>query len=168
MRKIHAMMLGLGVTAAGLAQSATTITTNFQVSATLAPICTASAAALTFPTYIPGGGNQVASSAVTVKCTKGTAYTVALNKGSTTGGTIAQRLMLNGTTNTLQYNLYTSNTYATLLGDGTGGSSAPTGAGSGMATANTLTVFGQLPDNATNQAAVPGTYTDTITVSVTY
>jgi spore coat protein U-like protein len=25
-----------------------------------------------------------------------------------------------------------------------------------------------LPDNATNQAAVPGNYTDTITVTVTY
>jgi len=31
-----------------------------------------------------------------------------------------------------------------------------------------VTVFGQLPDNATNQAAVPGSYSDTITVTVTY
>jgi len=29
-------------------------------------------------------------------------------------------------------------------------------------------VFGQVPDTATNQAAVPGNYTDTITVTVTY
>jgi spore coat protein U-like protein len=168
MRTIHAMMLGLSVAAAGIAQSATTITTNFQVSATLAAICTTSAAPLAFPAYTPGAGNQVSSSAVTVKCTKNTAYTVALNKGTTTGGTIAQRLMLNGTTNTLQYNLYTSNTYTNVLGDGTGGSTLSAGTGAGLATANTLTVFGQLPDNATNQAAIPGNYTDTITVSVTY
>jgi spore coat protein U-like protein len=37
-----------------------------------------------------------------------------------------------------------------------------------VATANTVTVFGQLPDNAANQAAVPGSYSDTITVTVTY
>jgi spore coat protein U-like protein len=40
--------------------------------------------------------------------------------------------------------------------------------GAGVATANDVTVFGQLPDSAANQAAVPGSYTDTITVTVTY
>ena len=39
--------------------------------------------------------------------------------------------------------------------------------GAGVATANDV-VFGQLPDSAANQAAVPGSYTDTITVTVTY
>jgi spore coat protein U-like protein len=29
-------------------------------------------------------------------------------------------------------------------------------------------VFGKVPDNAANQAGVPGNYTDTITVTVTY
>jgi spore coat protein U-like protein len=29
-------------------------------------------------------------------------------------------------------------------------------------------VFGKVPDNATNQVVVPGNYTDTITVTVTY
>jgi spore coat protein U-like protein len=42
------------------------------------------------------------------------------------------------------------------------------GTGAGVATANTLTVYGQLLDNATNQVAVPGSYSDTITVTVTY
>jgi len=39
-----------------------------------------------------------------------------------------------------------------------------------MAAANTQThtVFGQLPDNAFNQGAPSGNYTDTITVTVTY
>ncbi|MBS0399895.1 MAG: spore coat protein U domain-containing protein, partial [Proteobacteria bacterium] len=40
--------------------------------------------------------------------------------------------------------------------------------GAGVATANAMTVYGQLPDSATNQAAVPGAYSDTITVTVTY
>ena len=42
------------------------------------------------------------------------------------------------------------------------------GTGLGVATANAVQVFGQLPDSATNQAAVPGSYSDTITVTVTY
>jgi spore coat protein U-like protein len=40
--------------------------------------------------------------------------------------------------------------------------------GTGVGTANAVTVFGQLPDSATNQAAVAGSYTDTITVTITY
>jgi spore coat protein U-like protein len=70
--------------------------------------------------------------------------------------------------NTLQYNLYTDNTYATVFGDGTGTSKTATGTGAGVATANTLTVYGQLPDSAANQAAVPAAYTDTILVTVNY
>jgi spore coat protein U-like protein len=42
------------------------------------------------------------------------------------------------------------------------------GVGAGLATGNALNVYGQLPDNATNQVAVPGSYSDTITVTVTY
>ena len=42
------------------------------------------------------------------------------------------------------------------------------GTGAGLGTAAVLTAYGQLPDNATNQGAVPGAYADTITVTVTY
>jgi spore coat protein U-like protein len=38
----------------------------------------------------------------------------------------------------------------------------------GVATANSVQVFGQVPDSATNQAAIAGSYSDTITVTVTY
>jgi spore coat protein U-like protein len=168
MHKFLTATLAVGVMAAGAAQSATTITANFQVSATVQATCSATAAALTFPTYTPGGGAQTSSSAITVKCTKGTAYTVALNPGSTTGDAYTQRLLVNGTTNFLQYNLYTDSAFANVFGDGSGASKTATGSGAGVATANTVTVYGQLPDNATNQAAVPGNYTDTIQVSVTY
>jgi spore coat protein U-like protein len=70
--------------------------------------------------------------------------------------------------NTLQYNLYTTAGFAIVFGDGTGSTQTSSGVGAGVATANTLTVFGQLPDSATNQAAVPGSYSDTVTVTVTY
>jgi spore coat protein U-like protein len=89
-----------------------------------------------------------------------------LDKGTTTGGSITQRLLANSG-DTLQYNLYTDTSRQTLWGDGTTGSTT-SGTGAGYATTQTLTVYGRLPDNSTNQNAPVGTYTDTITVTVTY
>ena len=168
MRKIQAMMLILGATAVGAAHSATT-STSFQVTANLQSTCSASAATLAFGAYTPGGGTLTANTNVTVKCTKNTPFTVSLNGGSG-GGTVAQRLMLNGTANHLQYNLYTTAALGAVFGDGSGSSVTVGGTGAGVATANAVNVpvFGQLPDNATNQVAIPGAYADTIAVTVTY
>jgi spore coat protein U-like protein len=166
MRKFISATLAAGVMTAGAAQAASPATTTFAVTATVQATCSASATALAFPAYTPGGGAVTQTSTVSVKCTKSSAYTVALNGG--VGGTTAQRLMTSGT-NTLQYQLYTSNTYGTVWGDGTNSSVTQAGTGSGVATANTLTVYGQLPDSAANQGAVPATtYADTITVTVAY
>jgi len=151
----------------GATANAATTTTTFQVSATVLKTCSVNATALAFGNYTPAAGAVTGSSTVNVLCTKTTPFTVALNGGTTAGGTIAQRLMANGA-NTLQYNLFTTNAYATVWGDGTGTSVTQAGAGNGLASAVAYTVYGQLPDNATNQAAVPGAYTDTITVTVTY
>jgi spore coat protein U-like protein len=167
MRKIQAMTLALGVMAAAIAHSATTTTTTFAVTATVQATCSAAATALPFGNYTPGAGALANSSTISVKCTKNTPYTIALNAGTSSGGTLAQRLMASGA-NRLQYNLYTTATFASVFGDGTGSTLTSAGTGAGIATANTVTVFGQLPDNATNQAAIPGAYSDTITVTVTY
>jgi spore coat protein U-like protein len=146
--------------------SALTTTSTFTVNATVLKNCSVLSSNLAFGNYTPGAGNIDSTSTVTVKCTKNTAYTVGLDKGTTTGGTITQRLMANGA-NTLQYNLYSDTTRATLWGDGVTGTTEA-GTGAGFATASALTVYGRLPDNATNQNAVVGTYADTVTVTVTY
>jgi spore coat protein U-like protein len=166
MRKILlATLAGVGLTAAGAA-NALVATTTFGVSATVRKTCSVAASALGFGNYTPSAGALAANTTVNVKCTKGTPFTVALNGGTTTGGTITQRLMTNGT-DTLQYNLYTTGAFATLFGDGTTGSTMP-GTGIGLATAVALTVFGSLPDSAANQAVSTGAYADTISVTVTY
>lgn len=168
MRKFLAAALAAGAFTAGAAQAANTASTTFLVSATVQPVCTATANPLAFNAYTPGTGNVSASTTVSVKCTSGTAYTVALNGGSTAGGTIGQRLMASGAS-TLQYNLYTDVALTKIFGDGaTAGSQTDSGTGTGMASAQTVNVYGQLPDNATNEAAPPGTYSDTITVTVAY
>ena len=166
---IACLSAGVLLASAGAAQAATA-TTTFTVSATVLKNCTVTATNLAFGNYTPGSGvSPAANSTVAVKCTKNTAFTVALDKGTTTGGTIAQRLMTDGAAgDTLQYNLYTTAGFTTVWGDGTGSSVTQAGTGTGMATAVNFTAFGQLPDNATNQAAPPNGYTDTITVTVTY
>jgi spore coat protein U-like protein len=144
-----------------------TATTTFAVTATVNATCAATATTLAFPAYTPGAGAVTNNSTISVKCTKNTPYTVALNAGTTTGDAFTQRLMASGT-NTLQYNLYTTAAFATVFGDGTGTTATSAGTGAGVATANTITVYGQLLDSTANQLAVPGAYSDTITVTVSY
>lgn len=170
MRKIVLVLAGAaGLAAAASNAVAATTTTTFAVTATVNANCLVAANALAFGTYAAGGGNVDVSSTLSVRCTKNTAYTVALNAGTTTGGTLAQRLMGNGT-DTLQYNLYTSAARTTVWGDGTASSATVPGTGAGLAAGNavTHTVYGRLTDSAANQAASAGSYSDTITVTVTY
>jgi spore coat protein U-like protein len=166
MHKILSATLVAAVMAAGVAQAATT-TTTFAVTATVLSTCSATAATLAFPNYTPGAGAQIGSTTISVKCTKNTPFTVALNAGSTTGDAFAQRLMGSGA-NTLQYNLFTTAALTTVFGDGNAGTQTVPGTGLGVATANSVQVFGQVPDSATNQAAIAGSYSDLITVTVTY
>ena len=151
------------------AQAANPATSTFQVSATVQKNCTVAATNVAFGNYTPTAGAVTANGTVSVSCTKSSTFTVSLNKGTTTGGTIAQRLLSDGAAgDTLQYNLYTTSGFATVWGDGTGLSVTQGGTGTGMSTPVALTVYGDLPDNAANQAVPPNTYTDMITVSVAY
>jgi spore coat protein U-like protein len=149
---------------AGSAQAATK-TTTFGVSASVASNCLVTATNLAFGNYT-GVAALTGSSDVGVRCTNGLGYTVKLSAG---GGTYATRLLASGG-NSLQYNLYKASDYSTIWGDGTSSTGVVTDTGAGMASASTKThtVYGQLPDNATNQAAPVGSYADTITVTVEY
>jgi spore coat protein U-like protein len=168
MRKILTATLAAGALAAGVAQAATT-TTTFQVTATVPAVCKVSAVALPFPNYTPLGGNKSGSTNIAVLCTNKTPFKVALDKGSTVGGAISQRLMVGlvAATNTLQYNLYTDPAFTTLFGDGTTGVQV-SGTGVGLSTAVNVPVYGQLPDSAANQLVIPDSFSDTITVTVSY
>jgi len=169
MRKVLIATLSSGALLAAGFASAATVTSTFNVSATVLKNCLVSSANLGFGNYTPNTGALTGSSAITVRCTRTTPYTVSLNAGTTTGGTLTQRLLANGA-NTLQYNLFTTAGMTTIWGDGTGGTGTVAGTGNGvsLASAQTLTVHGSLPDSTANQDAPPGAYADTITVTVTY
>jgi spore coat protein U-like protein len=145
MRKVFiATLSGAALLAAASTATAAIATSTFNVTATVLKNCLVSSADLAFGNYTP-------------------------NTGALAGGALAQRLLANGA-NTLQYNLFTSAALTTIFGDGTGGTGTIAGTGNGVAAASaqTVTVFGSLPDNTTNQNATPGAYTDQITVTVTY
>src|SRR5512143_429420 len=149
------------------AHAATTTTTNFKVTAMVNANCLASANPLDFGTYTPSASGAVldATSTISVNCTKGTTFTVALDAGLNAAGNYANRAMKSGT-DSLGYQLYTPAGYTTaaVWGDGTGTTSTVSGAGLGMGAVSSgqvvsLTVNGRIPDTP---AAVPGTYTDTV------
>jgi len=128
--------------------------------------CTVSATAVNFGNYTPFSPAAVdASGTVTVNClgVLGGNFTVKLNTGGS--GTFSPRRMYKGT-DTLNYNLYTNSGRTTIWGDGTGGTFFPT-VNCGLACLgadNNFTTYGRIPGS--QNTTVPGSYSDTITVTV--
>jgi spore coat protein U-like protein len=139
---------------------------NFIVmaTATVQPFCSVTATNISF-----GGSVGVLTSAIpatgtiTATCTYGDSYTLALNKGTTSGASLSNRLMAGSGSATVQYQLYTNSGHSTVWGDGTSGTS--TSGGTGTGSAQNYTVYGQVPAQTT---PAPNTYSDTITVTITY
>lgn len=154
----------LGFAALGLAPTsavaqANPATTTFGVSATVLKDCTVSATALAFGNYT--GVVNTNTSTVTVTCTNTTTYTVGLGTGLASGATVTTRQMQNGAA-LLNYGLYSNGTWTTNWGN-TLATNWVTGTGNGAA--QNITVYGQIP---AAQYVTPGSYADTISVTVTY
>lgn len=150
---------------------ASTATGSFNVTATVVASCSVGTVSdLAFGNYDPtqpiAAGNGQAQTSIGVTCTNGTPYTVALGYGAN-GGTSANRVMSDGT-NTLDFNLYTDNTYGTIWYNATDCQSSASNcdSGTGSGSSQSYNVYGQI---TSGQNPVPSTgYTDTITVTVTY
>jgi spore coat protein U-like protein len=143
-----------------------TTTTTFNTNASVAAQCNVSAANLSFGTVNPVSSQVDATTALTVNCTKNSAYTVGLDAGTTTGATIAQRKMANGA-DIMNYNLYTDAARTTIWGNSAVAPLWVAGSGAGLGIAQTLTVYGRVASGQTNLAV--GNYQEnTITVTVTY
>ena len=135
--------------------------------------CSASATGPAFGVYSPTASlATTATGTVTVTCSllNGGAttvnLTVSLNSGSS--GSFGSRTMQSGTSQ-LKYNIYRSPAYLQIWGDGTGGSYYSTSSIALSHTTRTAsssgTMYGQVP---AGQDVAPGTYLDTITVTVNY
>lgn len=134
--------------------------------------CSASAVPTLFGSYNPlSASANDSTGSVTVTCGIHAiailqSYTVALSTGSS--GSYAPRRMQSGAA-TLQYQLYRDAARSSVWGDGTAGTALVSGGfllSVLVPVSATHTVYGRLPGLQTT--APPGSYTDTITVTVTY
>src|SRR5262249_5681957 len=136
--------LGAALLAASAGADATTATGSFTVQAVINAACNVSATTLNFGAYNPASVSALSgNSTVSVYCTGGTPYTTSLNVGSG-GGSFVTRTLLSGS-DTLNFNLYRDSSYSQVWGDGTGATFTVAGTGSGLLTANNITVYGQIP-----------------------
>lgn len=106
-------------------------------------------------TSVSGAGSIV------VTCTPGTSLTIAFDNGSN-GGDSSARYLSNGSGTQLAYQLYQDAAHASVWGSGALAYSIA----SFPATAQTLPVYGRLFASGTAPAA--GTYSDTVTVTLTW
>ena len=135
--------------------------------------CTASASSIAFGVYNPLSITPATSTgSMRVVCTgSGTGsanVTVGVTLSAGLSGTFATRKMFSGA-NSLNYNIYWSTAYTQVMGDGSGGSFAGSAGpftvfagGTGTATG---TMYGRVP---AQQDVAPGSYVDTILMTVTY
>ncbi len=141
---------------------ATTATSTMAVSATVVSSCTVSTTPMAFGTY--NNSLLTSTATVTATCTNTTPYNVGLNAGTANGATVTTRgMFVSGTPGVvLNYSLYSNSGRTTNWGT-TVGTDTVTGTGNGSAQA--ITVYGQIP---AGQLVAPGSYTDTITATITY
>ncbi|KAF1700713.1 Csu type fimbrial protein [Pseudoxanthomonas kaohsiungensis] len=160
-------LIATALVAAGLAgtASAATDTRNFQVKINITESClfsTSASSDLDFGNKARLSANDVDStSTLVVTCTNGTPYNIGLNAGTGSGATDTARKMT-GPGGTVPYSLY-KNTGRTQNWGDTGTNRV---AGTGSGSAQTITVYGRVLSADTGVSA--GTYTDTITATITY
>jgi|HubBroStandDraft_5_1064220.scaffolds.fasta_scaffold42456_3 spore coat protein U-like protein len=128
--------------------------------------CTATATNVAFGTYTPLQAGVLASTGtITISCTGVTGRnTVTIDLSQGASGLYTTRNLKAGAT-TLNYNLYQDAANTEIWGNGTGGSTEASATIRKAAPTAVLTVYGSV---LARQDPSPGTYGDTITVSVNY
>lgn len=154
-----ATLVGAGVFVGSTGVMAATAIDTFTVTAAVADVCNISTTNMSFGTYDPTAlvDNDAGTSTVTIICTPGTAYDVALDEGNSP---TAGRDLTDGT-DSLTYELY-SNAGRTTVWNDTGS----TVSGLAVGGPEAFTVYGRIFQG---QIVAPNpVYTDTVTATVTY
>jgi spore coat protein U-like protein len=127
--------------------------------------CSMSSEGLNFGIINPLSSAETTSIAtINLDCIGGAvSYIVQLSQGN---GTMAQRVMKSGSDN-LKYNLYTSNSYSSVLGDGTGGSATI----AGSSVTDTMQASHYIHGKVSNiglTTTPAGVYSDNILMTIIY
>lgn len=146
------------------AQAATT-TSSLSVSATVTADCSIDTVnTLAFSSFSGLTSlNQDQTTTIDITCTNTTPYDIGLSAGGGTGATVANRLMVNGT-DTIAYSIYSNSARTTVWGDTVG---TNTVASTGTGSSQTHTLYGRVFASGLT-AVIPKTYSDTVTVTVTF
>ena len=136
-------------------------TRTFTVTGTVVSSCNATATNLVFPNTSVIAANVDGSSTVSVTCTNTTPYHVRLNGGLSGATSPSARKMTLGAAQ-ITYGLYRDIGRSQGWGSTDGVDTSP---GTGTASAIGHTVYGRIPPQTT---PAPGTYTDTIVVTVSF
>lgn len=138
----------------------TTVAFSFQTRATVTNNCLIGTSNLVFGTGSPLTERRT-SAPLSVTCTANTSYQISMNGGAS--GNPAARTMRNSATGeTMGYRI-SSTAGGPAWGDGSGGTTVYTGAGSGAA--QSVMMYGTVPRQ---RAPTPGDYRDTVTVRLTF
>lgn len=149
---------------------AATTTASLTVQITITASCTVSAATLNFGSNAGTAllsGAITASTTVSVTCTNGSPYSVGMSNGANASG--SQRRMASGG-NFINYDLYTDsarlNAWTTASSSTTCTTANSCALGTGNGSAQSVSIYGTVPTVAV--APAPGSYSDTVTMTVTY
>jgi spore coat protein U-like protein len=167
---VLALFMGLGLFPAA---KAFTSTGNMDVSATIETACSVSASPMAFGVVQPGVVKET-EAIVTAVCTSGTTYTLDLGDGLnhiTTGGTGGQyRRQMASAANRLPYIIYIDATRAKQIDASAAGTLAynnllTSTVGNGVA--QPVTIYGRVV-GAESLSKIPGTYVDTVVVTIAF
>ena len=147
-----------------------TATANLTVQITITASCTINAATLDFGSNAATtlvGSNIDNSTTVSVTCGSGSPYSIGMDNGANASG--GQRRMNTGA-NYINYNLFIdsarTNAWTTAASSTTCSSANSCYLGTGSGSAQLVNIYGRVPSMGV--APPVGTYTDTVTMTVTY
>ncbi|NYH19003.1 Csu type fimbrial protein [Paraburkholderia bryophila] len=156
----YGFYLLIGPTCASLTTSGGSFA--FTASATVINNCLISATNIAFTSTGVLSSALSATGAVTARCTNNDAYQITLNGGSS-GNVAARQMQRSGGGGAVNYQLYTDAGHTHAWGDGTGSTTVATGTGTGNPVA--IQVYGLVPAQST---PMPGSYSDTITATISF
>ncbi len=137
---------------------------TLSVTASVASVCIIGGATLGFGVYNPTAAvATTATTTVTLTCSLGTLYNIGMSAGAGANATTTLRVMT-ATGGTLGYRLF-RDVGLTLNWGNTVGTDTLSGTSSATSLINTINIYGQIP---AGEAAAIGSYTDTVTMTVTY
>lgn len=139
-----------------------TTTVSFRVDAVVLSTCNVAAETIAFEVTGTLTAALNAQGRVSAKCTSGTSYAIGLDGGLAIAGDPTQRQLLSGRAGSITYGLY-QNAARTLPWGNTPASNTVSNVGT--AAVQAFPVYARIPVQNT---PAPGTYSDTIVVTLTY